>query len=166
LVPILPPAVLLTVLLDGRAMRAYLPVYIANGHVLGPLDPFVVRLARRVGYQGGWLVLSSGGKVVRVRLKQREPAELSRSYVALGPLLRALGAQVTLDRLHRVLLVTSPRSTPIGAPMPFDPAAPQVAPRVVFTPAPVVTPRPVWTGAPRPRRTPLPLSAWGRAPGG
>ncbi len=164
--PILPPAALLTVLLDGRAVRAYLPVYLTNGRVIGPLDPFVVRLARRVGYEGRWLVLSSGDKVVRVRMERREPADLSRSYVALGPLLRALGAYVTYDRARNVLAVTSPRSAAIVPPPPFDAAASEVAPRVVFTPEPVATPRPVWTGAPLPRRTPLPLCAWGRPPGG
>lgn len=157
---------LLTVLLDGRAVRAYLPVYMTNGRVMGPLDPFVVRLARSVGYRGQWLVLSSGGKMVRVRLNRRQPADLSRSYVELGPLLRALGADVSLDRVHNVVRVTSPRSVAILPPTPFDAAASEVAPRVVFTPEPVATPRPVWTGAPVPRRTPLPLSAWGRPPGG
>lgn len=157
---------LLTVLLDGRTVRAYLPVYMTNGRVMGPLDPFVVRLARRVGYEGRWLVLSSGGKVVRVRMKRREPADLARSYVALGPLLRALGADVTLDRARRILSVTSPRSVAILPAAPFDATASEVAPRAVFTPEPVATPRPVWTGPPVPRRTPLPLSAWGRPPGG
>lgn len=152
---------LLTVLLDGRAVRAYVPVYLTDGHAVGPLDPFVTRLAGRIGYDGDWLVLSTGSKTVRVRMKRRDPADLVRSYVALGPLLRALGASVALDRAHDTLSIISPRRRAIAM---LEPQAAQVSPRAVFTPAPVATPRPVWTGKPVPRRTPLPLSAWGLLP--
>lgn len=154
------PPVALTLLLDGRPVRSYEPLYLARGRVLGPVDPFLTRVADRIAYAGGFAVFSRGDRDVRVRLVPGPPAGLAQRYVALVPLLRALGERVDLDIATGILEVRSPASGGVGPQPAFDPRARQVAPRPVFTPMPVPTDRPVWNGTPRPRRTPIPLRAW------
>lgn len=156
---ILPPAAL-TLLLDGRPVRSYEPLYLSRGRVLGPVAPFLTRIAEKMDYAGGFAVFVRGDRSVRVRLAAAVPGAWTRTYVALAPLLRGLGERVTLDAAHGVLDVRSSGSAPVRAAAAFDPRAPQASPRVVFTPTPVPTDRPVWTGTPRPRRTPIPLQAW------
>ena len=156
---ILPP-VALTLLLDGRPVRSYEPLYLTRGRVLGPVDPFLTGVADRIAYAGGFAIFARGDRSVRIRLAPGPPSGLSQTYVALVPLLRALGERVRLDPASETLDVRSPGAPGIGAPGAFDPRAPAVAPRPVFTPTPVPTARPVWNGTPRPRRTPIPLNAW------
>ncbi|HEY8321372.1 MAG TPA: hypothetical protein VIG46_06225 [Candidatus Baltobacteraceae bacterium] len=156
---ILPP-VALTLLLDGRPVRSYEPLYLTRGRVLGPVDPFLTRVADRIGYAAGFAIFVRGGRVVRVRLAPGPPAGLSRTYVALVPLLRALGERVRLDAASETLDVRSPGVPAIGAQGASEARMPPVPPRPVFTPTPVPTERPVWNGTPRPRRTPIPLQAW------
>lgn len=150
----------LTLLLDGRPVRSYEPLYLARGRVLGPVDPFLTRVAERMEYAGGYAVFSRAGRSVRVRLMPAAPGKLGQTYVALVPLLRALGETVALNASRSVLDVRSPERVDMQPPLPFDPRAKQVGARAVFTPTPVPTDRPVWNGTPRPRRTPIPLQAW------
>jgi hypothetical protein len=110
------------------------------------------------------MIVSRGDRRLRIALTRREPSQLAHTYVALGPVLRGLGARVEFDRARRLIVVRSPRPVGIRSPAPFDPQAPQVAPTTVFTPEPVPTPRPVWTGSPRPRRTPIPAGSWSTTP--
>jgi hypothetical protein len=152
--------VALTLLLDGRPVRSYEPLYLTRGRVLGPVDPFLTRVADRIAYAGGFAVITRGDRNVRVRLIPGPPSGLSQTYVALVPLLRALGETVRLDSVTETLDVRTPASAGIGAQSAFDARARQVAPRAVFTPTPVPTDRPTWNGTPRPRRTPIPLRAW------
>ena len=156
---ILPP-VALTLLLDGRPVRSYEPLYLTRGRVLGPVDPFLTRVADRIAYVGGFAIFTRGDRNVRVRLTARPPSGLSQTYVALVPLLRALGERVRWNAANDTLEVRTPESREIGAPDAYDAGARQVAPRAVFTPTPVPTDRPIWNGTPRPRRTPIPLRAW------
>lgn len=156
---ILPP-VALTLLLDGRPVRSYEPLYLAGGRVLGPVDPFLTRVADRIAYSGGFAIFTRDGRNVRVRLISMPPAGLTQTYVALVPLLRALGESVRLDSVTATLDVRTPAGVGVGTLGPFDPRARVEPPRTVFTPVPVPTDRPVWNGTPRPRRTPIPLRAW------
>ncbi len=156
---ILPP-VALTLLLDGRPVRSYEPLYLARGRVLGPVDPFLTRVADRIAYAGGFAVFSRDGRSVRVRLISVPPAGLTQTYVALVPLLRALGETVRLDSTDGTLDVRTPAGAGVGAFGPFDARVRPVPARSIFTPTPVPTDRPVWNGTPRPRRTPIPLHAW------
>ncbi len=150
----------LTLLLDGRPVRSYEPLYLARGRVLGPVDPFLTRVADRIAYAGGFAIITRNGRNVRVRLIAVSPSGLAQTYVALVPLLRALGESVRLDVASGTLDVRSPAAAGIGALGPFDPRAQRVPKRTVFTPTPIATDRPVWNGTPRPRRTPIPLHAW------
>lgn len=156
---ILPP-VALTLLLDGRPVRSYEPLYLARGRVLGPVDPFLTGVADRIAYKGGFAIFTRQGRVVRVRLDVRPPGGLSQTYVALVPVLRGLGEVVRLDPVRGTLDVRTPGRNAVATAGPYDARASQVAPRVVFTPTPVPTERPIWNGTPRPRRTPIPLHAW------
>jgi len=158
-VAILPP-VALTLLLDGRPVRSYEPLYLTRGRVLGPVDPFLTRVADRISYAGGFAIFTRGDRIVRIRLIAGPPSGLSQTYVALVPLLRALGERVRLDPATDTLEVETPAATAVAAPGAYDDRARPVAPRVVFTPTPVPTDRPTWNGTPRPRRTPIPLRAW------
>lgn len=154
------PPVALTLLLDGRPVRSYEPLYLTRGRVLGPVDPFLTRVADRIAYAGGFAILTRGARNVRVRLAAGPPSNLSQTYVALVPLLRALGESVRLDPANETLEVRTPAGAGIAAQGPYDDRVRAIAPRVVFTPSPVPTDRPTWTGTPRPRRTPIPLHAW------
>ena len=156
---ILPP-VALTLLLDGRPVRSYEPLYLARGRVLGPVDPFLTGVADRIAYAGGFAIFTRGGRNVRVRMSAGPPAGLAQTYVALVPLLRALGERVDLDAARGTLDVRTPGRAEVGVDRAFDPRARQAPPRAIFTPAPVPTDRPIWNGTPRPRRTPIPLRAW------
>lgn len=142
-------------LLDGQPVRSYAPIYLVGGQVVGPIEPFVTRLARGITYDDGVAVVSGDGRTVRVRILWYQPGSPAQAYVALGPLLRDLGASVRLDRRDALVLVASPPVV-LSTAEPFDPTAPQASPQTVFTPEPVTTPRPTWMGTPRPRRTPTP----------
>jgi hypothetical protein len=142
-------------LLDGQPVRSYAPIYLVGGRVVGPIEPFVTRLARGITYGKGVAIVTGDDRTVRVRVLWCRPGSPMQGYVSLGPLLRELGATVRLDRRNALVLVASP-PVELSSPAPFDPRAPRASPQEVFTPEPVPTPRPAWTGSPRPRRTPIP----------
>jgi hypothetical protein len=103
------------------------------------------------------LVIERGARRVRVRLEKTFPDQFDGAYIAIGPVLRALGASLSWEPKRRRLIVRLPERGNVATPTPFDPVAPSAPPATVFTPSPPVTPRPIWTGSPLPRRTPLPL---------
>ena len=154
--PLFPP-VPVAILVDGRPLASYVRAYVAGGRVFAPVAPLVTRLADRVWYEGDTLVVQRGARRVRVRLAQTVPEQFDGAYIAVAPVLQALGASLFWDPKRRVLLVRLPKQSGVGTPAPFDPAAPSAPPAPVFTPSPPVTPHPEWTGSPLPRRTPLPL---------
>ena len=145
--------------LDGRPVRSYTPLSLLRGRVVGPVEPYLTRVAERIEVGNGYLVLFRGSHHIRVPIAD-QAGGMAQTQVPLVPLLRALGEEVTLDAPDGIVEVTSPRLAALTLPTPFDPSAPQVAPTVVFTPTPVPTPAPVWTGTPVPRRTPIPIQAW------
>ncbi len=155
--PILPLAAAVTVLLDGRPVSAYVRAFASAGRTYAPLAPYVTRVADRLSYDGSTLVIVRGARSVRLRLIGVAPDALDREYVAIAPLLRDLGESVGYDARRRTVEVDSPSARVVTTPAPFDPNAPQVAPRVVFTPTPIPAPPLVWHGTPAPRRTPLPF---------
>ncbi len=154
--PILPLAAAITVLLDGRPVASYEPAYLAAGRAYAPLAPYVTRIADRLEYVGPELVITRGFYSARVRLNRVEPDALDHEYVAIAPVLRALGETVFYDARTRTLRVHTPAPEPAVSPAPFNPREPQQVPRVVFTPSPIPTPRAQWHGPAFPRRTPLP----------
>jgi hypothetical protein len=145
--------------LDGRPIRSYTPLSLRHGRVVGPIEPYLTRVAQRIDVVGNYLVLTRGSHHVSVAAMAQD-AGLAQTEVALAPLLRGLGERVVLNAPAGRIEVTSPQAVTVADPMPFDPRAPQVAPVVVFTPTPAPTPRLTWTGTPVPRRTPIPLGAW------
>jgi hypothetical protein len=145
--------------LDGRPIRSYTPLSLRRGRVVGPIEPYLTRVAQRIDVVGNYLVLTRGSHHVRVAAAS-QGVGLAQIEVALVPLLRALGERVVVDAPAGRIEVTSPAPVALADPMPFDPRAAQVAPVVVFTPTPAPTPRLTWTGTPVPRRTPIPLGAW------
>ena len=139
-------------------MRSYISAYVNRGHILAPVDPFVTRLATRIEYAGGAMIVVRGERSIVVRLKTRHrPEQLQTTFVEIAPLLRALGEVVRYDAQARVLDIRSATAVAIVSPTPFNPNLREATPGPVFTPTPVPTPRPVFTGKPLPRRTPLPV---------
>ncbi|HEX4014315.1 MAG TPA: hypothetical protein VHX17_10580 [Candidatus Cybelea sp.] len=160
-VPLFPPEAPLTILLNGHPLPSYVAAFVLDGRVVAPADPLLTRLADRIWIDADVLVVERGSTRVRVPLERRVTDRLDGAYVAVGPVLRALGASLTFDRKDHRLLVGLPQRANVVTPTPFNPALPSAAPSEVFTPEPPVTPRPLWTGSPLPRRTPLPYSSPG-----
>ena len=154
-VPLFPPGVPVTVVVDGRFLSAYAIAYVAGGRVFVPVDPLLTRLADRISYEGNTLTVERGGSRLRLVVAPA-PSGLTGVYVMAAPVLRALGAAVRFDARERILFVRTARNAVVASPAPFS-ASPTFPPATVFTPEPTATPRPVWTGSPLPRRTPLPF---------
>jgi hypothetical protein len=138
-------------------MAAYFAAYYYEGRVYAPVSPFVTRVADRVWFDGGDMVVELHGRRVRIKGTPVDPAALHGLYVPVGAVLRALGASVRYEpSLHRMMVQLSPR-TVVVSPSPFNAGEPQPLPTAVFSPTVLPTPRPVWTGSPLPRRTALPF---------
>jgi hypothetical protein len=156
-VPLFPPGIPVSVVVDGRSLAAYPGAYLASGRVYASVDPLITGIADRIYYEGRGLVIERGNRRVVVALIGPAPAAFGSLYVMAAPLLRALGASVRFDARSDVLTVRSGRNGELASPTPFGTTLPAATPGTVFTPEPAVTPRPVWTGSPLPRRTPLPF---------
>jgi hypothetical protein len=152
-------AATLTVVLDGTPLRSYNKPYIAAGHVMAPIDPFVTSIARSIEYDGRALIVRFGDLFAQVPMPSPpQPGRYENVYVELAPLVRTLGARVWMDARTRTLYVQTPRIA-LATPTPFNPAVPRSAPAIVFTPSPAQTTRPTVSGTPLPRRTPLPVQS-------
>lgn len=152
-----PPTQAITIILDGRPVAAYARPFAQGGRAFAPIRPFITALADRVWYDGNVLVIAIHGRVARVYLSAaNEP--LAGAYVAIAPLMRALGEQVWYDANLRAVEIATPPACAVASARPYNPNAPTVSPRSVFTPNPTPTQRPVWTGSPEPRRTAIPIT--------
>lgn len=152
-------AATLTVVLDGTPVRSYNRPYIAGGHVMAPLDPYVTAIARSIEYDGRALIVRLGDLFAQVPMSGAPPpGRYQTTYVELAPIARTLGARVWFDAAAQTLYVQLPRVA-FATPTPFNPAVPHPSPTAVFTPTPVQTPRPAVTGTPLPRRTPVPAQS-------
>lgn len=147
-----------TIVLDGSVLRSYNAPYIERGRIMAPLDPFVTSIAAGIEYSGGVLIVRRADRFAQIPMAQPYPSHFQSTYVPIAPILRSLGVQFSYDAAAHVLLVRTPPAV-LATPTPFNPAVPQAAPRIVFTPTPVQTARPIVTGTPAPRRTPLPFSS-------
>ena len=153
--PLFPPGAPVSIIVDGRPLAEYVRAYVVAGRVYAPVSPLLTRLADRVWSVGDSLVIERGSVRVRVRIAPAAPASLNATFVAIAPVLRAIGASVRYEPVGRRLIVHVPARTILASPTPFNPSLPSVAPSAVFTPVPAQAPRPIWTGSPLPRRTPL-----------
>ncbi|MBV8489888.1 MAG: hypothetical protein JO199_05095 [Candidatus Eremiobacteraeota bacterium] len=153
--PVFPPQTAVTVLVDGRPLATYASAYLRGGRVYAPVDPLLLRLADRVWFVDGAIVVVRGERRIRIPLEPGFTEELAIGYVPVGPVLRALGDRVVYHGKTRRLDIRTPSPETAASPTPFAPGTPQPA-RSVFTPQPVPTVPPVWHGPPLPRRTPLP----------
>ena len=117
---------------------------------MAPVDPYLTGLCASVELDGTKIIVRRGDRFTQ--------AALVGGYVALAPVLRALGAQVTYDARARALLIHM-SAAPFATPTPITRAVPQVSPGAVFTPLPSPTEKPAVTAKPLPRRTPLPFNA-------
>lgn len=150
---IFPPAAIpIAILLNGIPLQSYNRPYVAGGQVLAPVAPYVTRIADRISYSGGVMIVSRGRARIAVRIKQSDPTALQNAYVPIAAVLRGLGARVRFNPARRVLEIEIHSHDEVQV---MTPDVPAVAPTMVFTPEPVPTPRPVYTGSPRPRRTPI-----------
>jgi hypothetical protein len=138
-------------------VEAYARAYLAGGRVFAPVDPLLMRLADRLWFDDGTLIVQRDGRRIRVRLAHGAATALSAAYIPVGAVLRALGLAVRYDNGQHRLIVNVPVAAVVTSPTPFNPTVPTVLPTAVFTPTPSITPRPVWTGSPLPRRTALPF---------
>jgi hypothetical protein len=155
-VPTFPPPTPVSIVVDGRPLAAYVRAYAFEGRIYAPVSPLLTRLADRIWYEGDSLVIQRANTRVRVALTHGLVGQLNGDFVAVGPVLRALGASVRYEPSARRLIVSISPRTLVASPTPFNPNAPSASPGAVFTPTTPPTPRPVWTGSPLPRRTPLP----------
>lgn len=143
-------------MLDGQPLAAYVRAYDAGGRVFAPVRPLISRLADRVWFERGTLLIEGRGERVQVKVVPGGANQLDGLYVMVAPVLRALGATVRYDAKQHRLIVNVPAHRIVVSPTPFNPAVPSVAPSAVFTAPVTPTPRPIWTGSPLPRRTALP----------
>nr|MDQ6931350.1 hypothetical protein [Candidatus Eremiobacteraeota bacterium] len=140
---IFPPAAIpIAILLNGTPLQSYNRPYVLGGQVLAPVAPYVTRIADRIAYSGGVMIVSRGRARIAIRSTQTDPAGLQAVYVPIAGVLRGLGARVTFDRMHRVLDIEIHSRAEVQTMSPQG-SAPAVAPTMVFTPEPVPTPRPV-----------------------
>lgn len=152
-----PPVQAVTIIVDGHPVAAYARPFVQGGRAFAPIRPYVIALADRVRFEGDVLVIARRGRVVRVLLPSAS-VSLASAYVAVAPLMRALGEQVWYDARRRAVEIATPPERAVGSAPPFNPNTPSIAPRSVFTPMPIPTLRPVWSGSPEPRRTPIPIT--------
>jgi len=152
-----PAVVVVAVVLNGALLPTISPARLAGGQVFAPLDPIVDRIASRseLAPSGQDVLLERAGRRVTVPVAWTAGGT---AYVALAPVVRALGGRARYDGRSHTLLVDVPDDGPIRTPAPFTGGS--AAPVRLFAPgvAPVVTPAPGGpaTGAPAPRRTPIP----------
>ncbi len=132
-------AAALTVLLDGVPLRSYNKPYIAGGHVMAPLEPYVTALAASIEFDGRALIVRRGDIFAQLPMSAApDPERYESTYVEFAPLARTLGLRVRFDARTRTLYVHTPRAA-FATPTPFNPAVPHVLPSAVFTPTPAVT---------------------------
>jgi len=147
---------IVTIVLNGAIVPSFAPARISFGHVVGPLAPIASRIASRLAYvpADGMLIIEHAARRIVVPVAFVDD---DVPYVALGPVVRALGGSVSFDTRTKTMTISLADDRLIQTPQPFDPSAPQVAPTMVFTPEPPhPTPRATDTGSPQPRRTAIP----------
>ena len=149
----------LHVVINGIPVRSFNPAFLRAGRVLAPLDPFLTSVVASIEYSGNVLIVRRADRFAQIAMPtQSDPGEFSKTFVAIGPVLRTLGISVSYDNARRTLYVRAD-SMPVTTPTPFNPAVPAALPQVVFTPSPQPTSIPKVTGSPLPRRTPLPADS-------
>jgi hypothetical protein len=148
---IFPPAAALSIVLNGSVVRSYRPAYVARGHVMTPVSPYLTAVASSIECTPEGVVVRRGDRFAT--------AAVHDGYVEIAPVLAALGARVSYEAARRALIVELEPAAPVATATPFNPAVPLAPPSAVFTPIPAPTTRPTVIGRPMPRRTPLPFSA-------
>lgn len=143
-------------LVDGRPFRSYGRAYVQGGRVFIPLAQVILRLADRAWFEDDVVVLQHNERLVRIRIARSNVDALNTMFVPAGPVLRALGDDVSYDAGDAELEIRT-RLRLVALPTPYVQPATPIAPSAVFTPSPPTTPRPMWSGSPSPRRTPLPV---------
>lgn len=167
---IVPAAVPVSVIVDGRLVAASHAAVLERGVVMAPLDPYVRTFAARiVNERAGRIVVERPGYVLvfhvgtAVAEAGRASAQLpiapylraGYAYIPLAAVGRLLGATVTYRAHFHALDLRFPAAQPLVT------APAYVAPQTAVSPgptfAPTSTPQPVETlrGIPKPRRTPL-----------
>jgi hypothetical protein len=147
---------IVTIVLNGAIVPSFAPARISFGRVMGPLAPVVTRLASRVAYVPGdaTVVIEHATRRITVPVRLFEG---DVPYVALAPVIRALGGTATFDARTKTMAIVLADERPVESPLPFDRSVPQVTPTAVFTPEPPrATPRAIDTSNPVPRRTAIP----------
>ncbi len=145
-----------TVLVDGAVVPSAPQARLVANRVVAPLA-LLAHLAERVDIGAGRVSAVRGERACSAPLLEGDSGVAS---VALGPLARCLGAEVSWNGRSRTLgLSFAAPVVPLRTHPPFDPGAPQAVPTTVFTPEPAPpTPRAIATGAPLPRRTAIPAT--------
>lgn len=148
-------AAALSVVFNGIPVRSYRRAFIAHGHVMAPADPYLTAMSASIENSGATILVRRGDRFAQARVVH--------GNVAIGPIMRALGASVIYDGLaHQLKISIAP--PPFATATPFNRAVPQAAVRAVFTPTPVPTNKPTVAGKPVPRRTPEAVTATPPAP--
>ena len=160
------------VILNGAIVASAPPAQLLFGHVMAPLTPIVTRFTERAALDGDTITLVRAGRTCTLRigsdtmtcdgsaqtLPVRPFGREGVAFVPLAEVTRAFGGVAQYDARTHIAALDVPGSTALNSPPPFDPAAPQASPAVIFTPSPPpATPRPLDSGSPQPRRTAIPV---------
>jgi hypothetical protein len=142
-----------TVVLDGRIVRAAESARLVRGSVVGPIEPFGRALAQRISVDpaAGTITLECRDRIWTIAL----PPEGERGEIGLAAAARALGDRVRYDGAARTLFIASPVPQPLATMTPFAGYSPPPGVLPTFAPYERPTPRPTVSGIPQPRRTPI-----------
>ena len=161
------------IILNGSTYISSVPPLLEDGSVAVAVTPALTRIVQRITVDPDTerIVFANSQHHAEMQVGMRQAtvdgrtitvafAPFSRAgevYVPFADVVRAFGGTIASEPRAKRIVVTTNEPTPLATMKPFDARAPQVTPRVIFTPEPKVTPRPEISGSPAPRRTPIPV---------
>jgi len=161
------------IILNGSTYISSVPPLLEDGSVAIAVTPAFTRIVQRITVDPdtGRIVFENAKHHAELQVGMRQAtvdgrpitiafAPFSRAgdlYVPFADVVRAFGGTIASEPRSKRIVVTTNEAAPLATMKPFDARAPQVTPRVIFTPERKVSPRPEISGSPAPRRTPIPV---------
>ena len=161
------------IILNGSTYISSVPPLLEDGSVAVAVTPALTRIVQRITVDPDTerIIFANSQHRAELQIGMRQAtvdgrpitvafAPFSRAgevYVPFADVVRAFGGTITSEPQTKRIVVTTNEPASFATMQPFDARAPQVTPRVIFTPERKVSPRPEISGSPRPRRTPIPV---------